>query len=206
MRHLPSILLLSATTLLVGCGGGAALGRAIGNAIGNSIANAFTGFPDHSVEGYVSDGGSVVQSDVLRVGDAGGDALRAMFGFDMPVTSFNQATLRLHIDSLQGQPFAKLGELWLDVVDLGGALDAGDFLAPIIDTMPIMSSPATGEIDVDITAMAQAAQLAGTGNIHFRLRMTTPDSGDVVSDHIILSSHDAGVDTYKPSIFFWFNS
>lgn len=203
MRHVTSLVLLSAATFLfTGCGAG----KAIGNAIGNGIVNTLTGWPVHSVEGYLTDTGTVVQGDVLIVGDDGGpEALRATFGFDMPVSTFSQAFLRLHVDQIVGLPFAKLGGMWLEVVDLGGSLDPSDFFSPNSSSMEIMSVPTWGQIDIDVTAMAQAAQLAGHGEIHFRLRMVGGDSGDIVSDYVVLSSHDAGIDTSRPNIFFNFD-
>ena len=206
MRHLPSILLLSASTIVGGCGAAGAVGNAVGSAIGNGIVNAFTGFPVHSVEGYVTDGGVVVQGDVLRVGDSDlGTRFRSTFGFDLPASSFNKATLRLHIDNVIGQPFMKLGGLFLQRVDLGATLDAGDYGPGHLGSVEILSSATTGLVEIDITAMAQAAQLGGDAEIHFRLRMALAGGGDALTDQIVLSSHDAGVDTTRPSIFFVFD-
>ena len=201
MRNIPFILVLGACSLFVGCGL-SSIGEGVGNALASGILNAFNGDPVRDIEGYVSDGGVITQGDVLRVGDDGpGTSLRSTFGFDLPASNFGHASLRLHIDHLEGQPFAKLGPLLLDVVELGATLDGGDHYTPVIDSTIILDTPTTGHIEIDVTAMAKAAQMVGT-EIHFRLRMATVNSGDIFADQIVLSSHDAGIDTTRPDIFY----
>ena len=199
-------LLITITTLsLAGCGGigraAGEVGEAFGRAIGDAFVNLIAVNPVRRLEGAVSSDARVLNDDVLLVGDDSRDmAWRSTMAFTLPASTVRTARLKLHIDTVDGDPFGALGALRIEAVELGDALGWDDYASPAYATVEAAVSAGRGELEVDVSDLIRAAQARGDTRIDLRLRMARHHLPDGAADRLILSSHDAGVDRTTPSL------
>ena len=104
----------------------------------------------------------------LRVGDTDGNAQARGFCAidlsDLPAgAQVESAMLRLHYGSKVEYPWRDLGTCVLDHVDLGAALDPGDFARPPLTSAftNVPHVPVAQEHDLDITGVVRADVAAG---------------------------------------------
>ena len=205
MRRTRSLVLPSLALVVALLASGCGVERAVSEAIGQGIRNLFTGLPVRDIEGIVTRDGHVVQDDWLLVGDdAAQDSLRSTFGFSLPSDDVIEAKLTLHLDFAVGMPIAKLGGVYLERVDLGATLDAGDYDSPALGSQLILSDTPVGPVEIDVTDMVYGAKASGASHIHFRLRLAAEASADFAPDQIAFSSRAKGADPTKPNLIFRF--
>lgn len=150
------------------CGGGGGGGAAPVTVTLGSIAG---------LDGFVlSDGTAVTGSAGPGVGDTAADAgARQFWSFDVSGipsgATVTLATFRARQRSVFGDPYAFLGNVIVERVDIGVALDGTDFAVAGIGAFVVLSTDTTIEVKtVDITDRVQAALAAAATRIDLRAR------------------------------------
>lgn len=182
LRHtfLPGSLALVAG-LLGGCGAGAAI-------FGPEIQTLHA---PSTLDGYVTSAGFVSTNSTngIAVGDNAADEGRRGFvrfniaGLPAGVEIVS-AELRLAQAAVLGAPYATLGTVRVDHVDLGVGLDAGDYAAaPLLSNFAVLSSDAVLTVKVvDVKARVLADIAAARTTSDYRLRFPTASDLDGVID------------------------
>lgn len=127
------------------------------------------------------------------VGDAdqifAGVGYREFYSFDLSAipagATIDSATLKLYQANVKGQPYTVLGNVIVDHVDLGTALDGSDYGAPAIASNigTLSTSPTIEYKTLDVTSSVQADRTVGRQRSQYRLRFSNKDSNnDGVSD------------------------
>jgi hypothetical protein len=128
-----------------------------------------------------SSGGPVVGDEDNQTPGVG---YRQFYSFDISTIPAGahivSATLRLYQAIVVGSPYTKLGNVIVDRVDLGSALDPADYNAAALNAnIGILSTTATIEYKtMDVTAAVQADLGATRGKSQFRLRFSLKDSNN----------------------------
>jgi hypothetical protein len=167
--RLPASLAL-VTGLLGGCGAGAAI-------FGPEIITLTS---PSTLDGYTTSAGDVVPdsaSNGIGVGDNGSDDGRRGFVrfslVGLPLgAEIVSAELRMAQAAVTGSPYASLGDVRVDHVNIGAALDAGDhFAVPLLwDVGPLATDGALLVKTLDVTARVLADIAAGRPTSDYRLR------------------------------------
>ena len=162
------------------------------------------------LDGWVQGDGTVNTSTAFAaLGDAGapGVVARGFFGFDIspvsPSETITGAVVRIFQAAVLGDPYATLGEVVVDHVDVGPALDAGDYtLAPLTTGVGTISTNATLERKTLVVgAQVAADQAAGRGLSHFRLRFSIQDEdGDLDDDFLQLATAEDPDPVHLPEL------
>jgi hypothetical protein len=182
LRTLPLALSLSvAAGLLGGCGAGEAIFG----------PETFTLNAPATLDGYVVASGGVLENsttNAIAVGDNGSEGRRGFVRFTLaglPAGADIQSSeLRLAQAAVSGVPYGSLGDVRMDHVDIGVALDAGDYAAVALD-FDIGAMSLTAALDVkvlDVTAKVIEDVAAARTTSDFRLRFPIADDGDAIED------------------------
>ena len=148
--------------------------------------------PIGALDGFVDNTGYVTSTGLggILVGDNSDDHVgQGFFTFDssaLPAgAEILKATLEIRQYGISGYPYADLGVIWLDHVELGGTLDAADWGAPALDGnfAVVSTTPATGPLTADVTDQVAADTHAGRTRSSFRLGFTALTDGDGNSDY-----------------------
>jgi hypothetical protein len=185
MFSLPTTLKVSAALslgLVAGCG---AL-----DPFSTSIAIPATAAAD----GYVTDFPDAENSgaDAIAVGDTFffASTIRGFVRFPLASipagATILSAKLRLYQSAVFGNPYGVLGDMLVDHVNIGAALDVTDLNAVALqsDIGTISTSPAIGFIDLDVKDQIEADLAAARTNSDFRLRHVLTTNGDFVADYV----------------------
>jgi hypothetical protein len=183
-RFLPAFVSL----LFAGCGG---MG---GPEDGPPAASAFVALTSSAdVDGYVTSAGDVSTGSVIGIplGDNSfNDVARGFLRFHLagiPAGStVLSAVLRVHQGDVTGLPYATLGSLRVDHLDLGAGLDAGDdAAAALTSNIGAISVDSGIELkSIDVTAQVAADLAAGRTTSDYRLRFLFGTDFDGASDYV----------------------
>jgi len=132
-------------------------------------------------------GGPGVGDNVINV------SVRMFYSFETGGISddavVESAFLRVYQEATLGSPYADLGDLVVDHVQIGADLDSGDYdggtLASNIGTLSDDATPEWKAIDV--TALVQSDVTANRMYSEFRLRFTVGTNGDASNDAVLLN-------------------
>jgi hypothetical protein len=147
--------------------------------------------PIGALDGFVDETGFVAATGFLgiMVGDnAQGHTAQGFLTFDLsalvPGAVIDAATLEVGQYAISGAPYADLGSIWLDHVELGGTLVAADWGNTALDgNFALLSSTsALGTLRADVKDQVQADVHAGRTRSSFRLGFTALTDGDGVMD------------------------
>jgi hypothetical protein len=148
-------------------------------------------------DGVVVGGSAINGYPLISVGDNVSDApLRGFLSFPFPEDNDGVlgGTLRLYVLQIDGTPFADLGRLVLEPVDLGMGLDPGDFGA--VALAPGLEDDGTGwaagsDHSYDVGDWVRQAGAAGRERLQVRLRFATDTDSDGFADAVYLYAHEA---------------
>jgi hypothetical protein len=120
-----------------------------------------------------------------------GVSTRAVVGFNLvtagipPGATIQTATLALQQGAGAGTPYADLGNMLVDHVDLGAAIDASDYGAnTLLSGFGVFSTDAAFVVkSLEVGARVQADVTAGRTFSDFRLRFATNSNGDGSDDY-----------------------
>jgi pSer/pThr/pTyr-binding forkhead associated (FHA) protein len=160
---------------------------------------------EDSLDGFLlNDGsGSTAQQIVIgngKIEDSVGELVaRGFMSFDLAElpagATIESVELRFYQESIQGNPYAKLGNLVLERVDLGSNLDASDFSTPALDsgTIPQQTLPAVWYVisDPTLVTWVEREASAGRSRLQLRLRFSQETDGDGEQDLVSLSGGGA---------------
>jgi hypothetical protein len=111
-----------------------------------------------------------------------GTAVRGLLTFSLedipPDTVIRTAFLRFTNPTLEGQPFAALGCLQIDFVEVSQPLDNTAYDAPGF----FISCEAASPGDIDVTFDVEDALIQGQSQLSLRLGFETESNGDSVAD------------------------
>lgn len=195
LRPLPPLarvaLALLLSPLLAACGGGG------GGGGGHETLRltALSGFDGHvKLTGEVSSG-----LNHLAVGDDLADVpVRAFMAFDLagvpPGVQVLGATLEIRQINVIGIPYTALGRIELTGIDLGAALDAGDYSSgPIValTTPAILSETSALEVkSADVKTQVSDALSQGRPRVDFRAAFGVSTNLDTSVDAAHFGSHE----------------
>ena len=172
------------TLATAGCGAG-------GGIVSNSALTTQLP-PIGGLDGFVDDHGFVETAGWLGgilIGDNSGNATAQGFlTFDLAAipagAQILEATLEIRQFNVSGTPYASMGSLLVDHVDVGGTLDASDWGATALDGNFATASQtdALGVLLVDVRDPIQADVFAGRTKSSFRLGFTALSDGDNAQD------------------------
>ena len=167
-----------------------------------------------ALDGYVRSDNNLSATGALFVGDldaaVANMGYRSFYSFDLgsipPGSTITSATLRVYQAGVGGGPYIKLGNLVVDHVNYGDALDAADYGAAALASAGTLSTTATvefktlavtGRVQADLTAMRTRSQ--------FRLRFSTADgNNDGISDYAQLTDGgSAGVNLPRLDVTYY---
>ncbi|WP_457630340.1 Ig-like domain-containing protein [Oceanithermus sp.] len=148
-------------------------------------------------DGAASSGSVVNNFPLIAVGDNTSDApLRGFLSFPFPEENDGVlgGTLRLYVPQIDGAPFADLGRLVLEPVDLGVELDPSDFGA--VALAPGLEDDGTGwaagsDHSYDVGDWVRQADAGGRERLQVRLRFTTDTDSDGLADLVTLFAREA---------------
>jgi hypothetical protein len=190
---LSASLALAATGLLGGCGAGASLFGSP-EIVANQPALA---------DGYVTASGGVYtnSSNAIAVGDNSVEGRRGFVRFSLGGipggAEVVSAVLYLAQADVSGTPYATLGTMRVDHMDLGAGIDAGDyFAAALVSDIGVLSAnPLLETKALDVTLRVAADLTAGRTTSDYRLRFPLQDDGDAVVD----TAHMEDMENHKGS-------
>ncbi|MDJ0976500.1 MAG: hypothetical protein QNJ98_18725 [Planctomycetota bacterium] len=194
MRFAPCLALLLALLLVSACGGGGGGGAAavIPATLDARIYESLSGTVHND-----NPGGSIVRHDIWCAGDLSNNTTRRAFysfivGDLPPGAQVQSAVLSAKQYLVVGTPFATLGDVIVDHVDLGPTLNAPDYshVQWSLDIGTFSSSPDIGRRALDVTAAVRADVAAGRGVSSFRLRHRLQTDIDGQRDYTAFSSVD----------------
>lgn len=164
-----------------------------------------------SLDGWVqSDGVANANAGGPLVGDfeqfSPGVGYRQFYSFDISTIPAGahivSATLRLYQAVVVGSPYVNLGNLIVDRVDIGAALDGVDFnAAPLTANLGTLSTNATIEYKtLDVSTAVQADLGASRSKSQFRIRFSLRDfNNDGLRDLVQLTeAEDSCCHVSKP--------
>jgi hypothetical protein len=128
--------------------------------------------------------GTPIAGDLDAVPIATGNGYRVFYSFDLtalpPGGTIGSATLRLYQESVQGNPYGELGNVVVDHLDYGAALDSADFDAPALTSnIGTLSSNANLEYkSLVVTSRVLADIAAGRPRSQFRIRFSGNDGNN----------------------------
>lgn len=150
---------------------------------------------DPVFDGFVTDTAFVdtTTASAISVGDTDAgfaNVARGFLRFHLPALPVGSriVSVILHLEqsSVTGAPFASLGALVVDHVDIGSSLDATDYAATALDAdIGTLSTTADlGPRQVDVTSAVLADEDAGRSTSDFRLRFPVGSDADGVDDYV----------------------
>jgi len=172
----------AAILLVAGCGGG--------GGDGGPATTTVTLHSTPTIDGTVIDGVLVNTSTyALQVGDTIAAAGKRGFlrfsitGIPSGATIVS-AELRVHQSFVFGSPYASLGNVVVDQVQIGTALDLGDFGAVGVVEGTLSSDASLGYKTLDVTDAVESDHMLAHPNTDFRLRtsLLLTDSDSVQDD------------------------
>ena len=186
--------LIFAVLAVSGCGGSAGVGGPGPGGPGGPTPVTIVIPTTPARSGYVRSGGLVI-APFLYAGDFDGSDLgiagRAVVGFDLagsgipPGATIQTATLALFQGGTStGTPYADLGNLLADHVDIGAALDATDYGGgTLAGGFGIFSTDGAFVVkSLEVGAQVQADLTAGRAFSDFRLRFALDRNSDFSDD------------------------
>ncbi len=192
MRYITLGILLSIVLVLPACGGGGA-GERIAEGVGQALRQIFPPM-DPNVTGFVSNRGSATTEGRQYVGDTSNNyAFRATTGFEISEPpadgpGLERATLRIDIGEVRGD-VARLGALWVEAVDLGTHLEAGDYGRTAWARIRVPDTVfETGLLEIDVTDLMIELYATGRRKLDLRLRFSVPYSGDDGADGLLFDT------------------
>lgn len=141
---------------------------------------------------HVSGGSVRVDGQVFApqptVGDNDTDqALRAFFAFDLSSLSnvtITSAQLNLGDYALSGDPFGELYLLYVEEVDWGSSLEAGDYGAPSRANLASLGDSAGLNNSINVTSNVVSRLESGNNTFRIRLRFESPTNSDGAEDSV----------------------
>lgn len=138
-----------------------------------------------SLDGWARSDGNSSATGAPITGDIdgslpGGIGYRQFFSFDISsFSSVTEATLRLYQQEVIGMPYPELGNVVVDHLVYGDALDAPDYHAAALATVGTLSTDANKEYKtLNVTAQVKADVAAGRKRSQFRVRFSSADSNN----------------------------
>jgi len=156
------------------------------------------------LDGFLRNDGSGGANQQILVGngkieDSVGElVVRGFMSFslaDLPAGATIQSVeLRFYQQEIRGNPYAKLGNLVLERVDIGSSLDAGDFSTPALDSGAIAQQTSAGAwyviSDPTLVTWLEREASAGRSRLQLRLRFTQETDGDGEEDYVSVLGGD----------------
>jgi hypothetical protein len=180
-------LLSGAVLLLAGCGGSGPGG-------GGPTTVVLLTLP--ADDGYITSDGLVVDDSMIRAGDnAANESRRGFARFSLASVpsgaTIVSAVLQLRQAGVTGDPYGSFGNVLVQHVDFGPAVDATDFNSALIGLTPgALSTDATlGTKTIDVTARVSADVVAGRAQSDFRFKFSsaTTVTADGLSDSALFT-------------------
>lgn len=174
------VLTLPSLMALAACGGGGGGPKTLVV----TPAGAFDGFV-----GKV--GNSDTDASELFVGDYLANPARSVVGFSLAGipdgATILEATLRMEQFDVRGVPYADLGQILLDLVNLGAAIDGTDYNSVAISSgFAVLSTTSTLEDkQADVTSQVANALMLGLPRADFRLRFTLESEGVTTDEDLV---------------------
>jgi hypothetical protein len=147
-------------------------------------------------DGYIRSDGAVNPGPGLFVGDGEtllpGLSIRAVVGFDLlgagipPGATIQSARLSVQQVVVEGTPYGDLGNVLVDHVAMGAAIDAGDSSGnTLLAAIGVLSTDALLVVkSLEVGAQVQADLQAGRAISDFRLRFASDTDADGFNDHV----------------------
>lgn len=185
MNHRPLLLTL---LTLAGCGGSGGGGSGPSGPLTVVISST------NARDGNIRSNGAVLIV-AMFVGDidaiTSGVSQRAVVGFDLvgagipPGATIQTATLSLQQGGSGGTPYTDLGNVLIDHVALGAAIDAADYSGnTLLSAFGVFSTDNAFDVrSLEVGARVQADVTAGRSFSDFRLRFATDTNLDGGSDY-----------------------
>ena len=200
---------LALALLLAGCGSSSS-SPAVADGLdgGDESAKTMVLTADRSLTGWFRSDGLFGTpggtGGIVLVGDTGIWGLRGFLGFNIGGIPADAEILAAELSvwhfkgPAQGSPYADLGNLLIDYVDIGSSLDLDDYrvLALESDIAVLSDAPTEGLRTADVTKQLQTARVladlaAGRPVISFRVRFPKETDGDVTqTDAVNLNGLD----------------
>ena len=200
--RLSRVLVLAGATILCagGCGGSG------GGSEPSDTTITINSTP--TVDGTVVDTVLVDTSTfALQVGDTSGNSRkRGFLRFSLASipagATIGSAVLRVHQSFVFGTPYASLGNVVVDHMRIGSALDLGDFETPAVVVGTLSSDATLGHKTLDVTSSVVADLAAALANTDFRLRasLLDTDSDGVADDSQWNDAEDTAGDGNVPRL------
>lgn len=198
-RLLPIVAVVAACSLPLACGGTTPTQQIVDQFL------AELALPVRALEGPLANDGSTDPDAALRVGDDEDNRFwRSFTSFELPEArgrTLADATLALYQGIGEGAPYAKLGLLFAERVDLGPSLDAADFGAPSTSMSLGVSDDTPGSFEIDVTPLVQDALARGIPRLDIRLRFGAAVTFDDTADLTRFTSAVVDVDPTSPPPF-----
>lgn len=203
----PMLAAVAALTLCAcgGGGGGGGGGDGSGGTGGDNPPGGTPGLVSLDLQadlvntGFATSGGQFQGAGTLQVGDDPGNAsFRGLVRFPLGAipagATVTLASLRCSQTGVTQAPYATLGVILVDRVDLGAALDGADHgSVALTPNLGQLSGDATLAVKVlDVTGAVVADLAAARPTSDFRLAFTTPTDGDNQPDRATFSATQAG--------------
>ena len=124
---------------------------------------------------------------------------------DIPAgATIESVELRFYQQEIQGSPYAKLGNLVLERVDIGSSLEPEDFAAPALDsgTIAQQTSPGAWYVISDPTLVTwlERELNAGRSRLQLRLRFDQETDGDGEEDYVSILGGGLGSGQNAPQL------
>jgi len=198
LRMLCSSALLFSPLILAACGGGIDI---------IPLPDIFGALPtaNRLLEGSIAHDGTTDPDAPLRVGDDEDDrSWRAFTSFDLAAPdvgdTLTRALLEIHQGNLLNDPYARLGLLFVERIEMGTTRDLADFDAPAGARSIGSSDPSVGTITIDVTALVQEALDLALGRVDMRFRfgVFVDDNGVAQQTHFTSFWHTVDPVTLPP--------
>jgi len=152
------------------------------------------------LDGYVIRGQGTYAGAEIRTGNIGSElgerVYRGFLSFDLAgipdEAVVTQAELRIFQPEVVGDPYGKLGQLVLKHVDYGSSLDADDFDAAELGSLPVSGPIPPGEWYASSDLVPWIAQdlAASRTRTQIRLQFSSETDGDTEADYARFESGD----------------
>jgi hypothetical protein len=166
------------------------------------------------LDGYLLNDGSGGTDQQILVGngkieDTVGELIaRGFMSFNLATlpagVTIQSVELRFYQQEVLGNPYAKLGNLVLERVDLGSNLDAGDFSTAALDSHTIAQQTSAGAwyviSDPTLVTWLEREASAGRSNLQLRLRFALETDGDGQDDYVSLLGGGLLSGQYAPQL------
>jgi hypothetical protein len=161
-------------------------------------------------DGFATQGGGYSAGFLLVGDETSNDGIVGLHRFPLVLpagATVVQAVLETYQFEVIGSPYAGLGDLRVDSIDLddgvGAGLDEGDYSSAAFSTVPgsLSSSSTLGPRSIDVTAAVQADVAAGRANSDFRIYFQSQTDGNGTEDQVkLISASDDGGTGRAPTL------